>query len=161
MLCHDFGKGDTEPDAFPHHHGHERAGRPHIDRLAGRWPGLMDQRTTRLVHDVADLHLEIRNVAQLRSGTLARIYDQRFRAKDYPVEAFALAVAADSAGRLGLEHEGAEVRDQVLEDLRMLREACASVDAGALRQRFGDDLEAFRAALHEARARAISERRRS
>ncbi|MFK7738746.1 MAG: hypothetical protein AB8H80_00380 [Planctomycetota bacterium] len=160
VLCHDLGKGDTKPDAWPHHKGHEAAGLPHIERLAARWPGLMDQRTTTLCKHVSALHLEVRRFEELRSGTLARIYDEYFRAKDYPLEPFALAVAADSAGRLGLQHHGEAVLSSVKKNLAMLREACSSVDAGALREQHGSDLDAFRAALHEARARAVSAARR-
>lgn len=156
VLCHDLGKGDTEPAEFPHHRGHEGAGVPHIDELAARWPGLIDQRTATLCRHVAALHLEVRRWPELRAGTLARLYERYFRAKDYPLEPFALAVAADSAGRLGHETEGLEVRDRLIADLTALRDACASVDASALRRQHGDDLTAFRAALHEARARAIS-----
>lgn len=156
VLCHDLGKSDTQAEAFPHHRGHEGAGVPHIERLQRQWPGLIDQRTATLCKHVSALHLEVRRFDELRSGTLAGLYDDYFRAKDYPLEPFALAVAADSAGRLGFEHEGPEVRGRVLRDLTMLREACAGVDAGELRQRFPDDLEAFRAALHEARARAVA-----
>jgi len=156
VLCHDLGKSDTKPDAFPHHRGHEGAGVPHIEQLQARWPGLMDQRTGTLCKHVAALHLEVRRFGELRAGTLAGLYDDYFRAKDYPLEPFALAVAADSAGRLGFEQQGPEIRDRVSRDLTMLREACSSVDAGALRQRFPDDLDAFRSALHEARARAVA-----
>ncbi|MGK0203829.1 MAG: hypothetical protein ACI9S9_002909, partial [Planctomycetota bacterium] len=53
------------------------------------------------------------------------------------------------------EHEGPTVRDRVIADLQKLRAACSTVDAGALRAQHAEDLDAFRAALHEARARAI------
>jgi len=155
VLCHDLGKGDTEPDEFPQHRGHEAAGIPHIEELAASWPGLMDQRTTTLCKHVSALHLEVRRFDELRSGTRARLYDGYFRAKDYAIEVFATAVAADSAGRLGYEHEGAIVKARVTADLENLRTACAMVDAGALREQHHDDLDAFRAALHEARTRAI------
>lgn len=155
VLCHDLGKSDTQEPAFPHHRGHEGAGVPLIDAISSRWPGLMDQRTTTLAKHVSALHLEIRRYDELRSGTRARLYEDYFRGKDYPVELFAIAVAADSAGRLGFEHEGPIVRERVTNDLQSLRAACATVDAGALRQKFPDDLDAFRAALHEARANAI------
>lgn len=155
VLCHDLGKGDTKPDAFPHHRGHEAAGIPHIEQLAANWPGLMDQRTTTLAKHVSALHLEVRRFDELRAGTKARFYDEYFRGKDYPIELFATAVGADSAGRLGFEHEGPIVRDRVIADLQDLRTACSTVDAGALREQHTDDLEAFRGALHEARARAI------
>ncbi|MEZ6037311.1 MAG: hypothetical protein R3F29_07510 [Planctomycetota bacterium] len=156
VLCHDLGKGDTEPHEFPHHRGHEHDGVPHVDVLATRWPGLMDQRTATLCKHVAALHLEVRHFDELRHGTLASLYDDYFRGKDYPLEPFALAVAADSAGRLGCEADGPRIKERVLRDLTMLREAGASVDAKTLRERFPDDLQAFRKALHEARARAIA-----
>ncbi len=161
VLCHDLGKSDTDAAHFPHHRGHETAGIPHIDRLCAAWPGLMDQRTATLCKHVAALHLDVRRFGELRDRTLAKWFDQFFRGKDYPLEAFATAVAADSAGRLGFEAEGAAVRDSVRRDLTILREACASVDACALREQHADDLEAFRAALHQDRERAIRAARSS
>jgi len=155
VLCHDLGKSETKEAGFPHHRGHEAAGVPLIEQLSKRWPGLMDQRTTTLAKHVSALHLEVRRFDELRNGTKARLYDDYFRAKDYPVELFAIAVAADSAGRLGFEHEGATVKKRLMQDLDGLRAACASVDAGALREKHADDLDAFRAALHEARANAL------
>lgn len=155
VLCHDLGKSESKEAGFPHHRGHEGAGVPLIEQLSKRWPGLMDQRTTTLAKHVSALHLEVRRFGELRNGTKARLYDEYFRAKDYPVELFAIAVAADSAGRLGFEHEGAGVKERVMRDLVSLREACSSVDAGALRRHHADDLDAFRAALHEARAKAL------
>ncbi|MGK0205995.1 MAG: tRNA nucleotidyltransferase/poly(A) polymerase, partial [Planctomycetota bacterium] len=144
VLCHDLGKSDSKPDEFPHHRGHEAAGIPHIEQLATSWPGLMDQRTSTLAKHVSALHLEVRRFDELRSGTKARIYDEYFRAKDYPIEPFATAVAADSAGRLSFEHEGPTVRDRVIADLQKLRAACSTVDAGALRAQHAEDLDAFR-----------------
>ena len=155
VLCHDLGKSDTHPEDFPHHRGHEQAGAAHVEALCSRWPGLMDQRAATLCKHVASLHLDVRRFDELRDGTLAKLYENFFRAKDYPLDAFAIAVAADSAGRLGHAADGAPVRDRVLRDLTLLRHACGEVDAGALRQQFPDDLDAFRAALHAARARAI------
>jgi len=160
VLCHDLGKNDTPPDAFPHHKGHEASGVPHIERLARRWPGLMDQRAETLARHVAELHLEVRRFDELRAGTQAKLFERYFRAKDYPVEPFAIAVAADSAGRLGLDGEGDPTRDKIVRDVSWLCAACRSVDAQALRERHGDDLEAFKLALHEARARALTKQRR-
>lgn len=155
-LCHDLGKGDTRPDEWPQHLGHEAAGVPHVETLLRRWPSLTDQRGLMLGKHVAELHVQIRQFDELRAGTLAKLYDRFFRAKDYPVALFALAVAADVAGRLGCAQEGPPVAARVTADLDWLRAACGAVDATALRERHGDDLERFRAALHEARAHAIS-----
>jgi tRNA nucleotidyltransferase (CCA-adding enzyme) len=159
VLCHDLGKGVTPADELPQHLGHERSGVPHVERLLGRWPGLADQRTRTLALHVCALHLEVRRFDELRDGTLAELYDRWFRAADYPVALFALGVAADSGGRLGLEHEGDLVRARVERDLRWLRDVCAGVDAAALRARL-PDVAAFRDALHAARARAIGAARR-
>lgn len=156
VLCHDLGKGYTRASHLPSHHGHERDGVPYVDSLLDRWPGLADPRSRTLARDVCALHVEVRHFDELRPGTLADLHDDFFRAKDYPVELFAMAVAADTAGRLGHEHQGAETEQRVADDLKWLREVCSGVDAGALRQRHPDDLDAFRAALHQERARAIA-----
>ncbi len=55
---------------------------------------------------------------------------------------------------------GATVEHRTADDLNWLRAVCGSIDAGALRQRFADDLDAFRSALHQERARAVAEARR-
>ena len=160
VLCHDLGKGYTREDRLPSHHGHERDGLPHIDRLLDRLPGIADPRARTLARDVCALHGEVRHFDELRPGTLVDLYDTHFRAKDYPVDLFAISVAADSAGRLGHGDVGATVEHRTADDLNWLRAVCGSIDAGALRQRFADDLDAFRSALHQERARAVAEARR-
>ncbi|MBL8753409.1 MAG: hypothetical protein JNK15_08925 [Planctomycetes bacterium] len=154
VLCHDLGKGLTPAAEWPQHKGHEHAGIAPTERFLDRWPGLADQKARTLAVHVCALHLEVRRFHELRPGTLAELYDRWFRGKDYPVDLFARAVAADTAGRLGCEHLGMGERERVVRDLEWLRARCASVDANALRERF-PDLEKFKAALHEARARAL------
>lgn len=160
VLCHDLGKGYTRAENMPSHHGHERDGVQYVERLLDRWPGLADPRARSLARDVCALHGEMRHFDELRPGTQADLYDHWFRAKDYPVDLFAMAVAADSAGRLGHEHQAAAIEQRVAADLRWLRESCSRVDAGAIRQQHADDLDAFRSALHQERARALADARR-
>lgn len=165
VLCHDLGKGYTAPEELPNHRGHEHAGLPYLDQLLDRWPGLADQRTRTLARQVCALHVQVRHFEEHRPGSLARLYDSYFRPAEYPVELFALAVAADTGGRLGHHDTGLATLLQVTADLNWLRETCARVDAAELRKQWPDDVDSFRAALHEARARAIAaadhERRRS
>lgn len=158
VLVHDLGKGYTPPHEWPQHRGHERSGLEPLARLFDRWPGLADQRARTLAQHVCALHLEVRRFPELRPGTLAELFDRWFRGKDYPIDLFARAVAADTAGRLGHETEGHAARERVIRDLTWLRAACDSVDATTLRQQF-PDLVAFKAALHEARARAVAGQR--
>ena len=155
VLCHDLGKGYTRPSDLPSHPGHEHTGLAPLSAMLDRWPGLADARARSLAQKVCELHQLARRLEELRHGTLASLYDTAFRGKDAQLELFALAVAADAAGRLGEEGCGEPTRVKVLEDLRRLCACCESVDAGALRQQFAD-LDAFKAALHEARARAVA-----
>lgn len=159
VLCHDLGKGCTEPREMPAHIGHEHAGVPHVTRLLDRLPGLADQRTRSLAVAVCALHLQARKLDEQRPGTQADLYDRWFRGADFPVDLFALAVGADSAGRLGHEADGQAVRAEVEERLVRLRTACASVDAAALRRQHAD-LDRFREELRRARIDAILATRR-
>ena len=154
VLCHDLGKGLTAHADFPRHLGHEGSGLRPIRELFERLPGLGDQRSRSLALAVCELHLVVRDFGSLRSGTLAELYDRHFRAKDFPVALFALAIGADVGGRLGREAEGETVAAAVQANLELLRSAGGSVDAAALRSQHAE-VEDFRRALHEARSRAI------
>ncbi|MFO1076384.1 MAG: HD domain-containing protein [Planctomycetota bacterium] len=159
VLCHDLGKGYTRPEDLPGHPGHDDEGVRHVQRLLDRWPGFADARARMLSEHVCKLHQLVRRLHELRAGTLARVYEQWFRPRDYPLELFAIAVAADSAGRLGRAGDGEAVRVRLRSELSSLREVAGAVDAAAVRTRHPDDLEAFRAALHEERAKAIAAHR--
>lgn len=154
VLCHDLGKGYTREGDLPSHPGHEQSGLKPLAATLDRWPGLADQRARTLAAKVCELHQLARRLHELRPGTLAELYDRHFRAKDPSIELFAMAVAADEAGRLGEAQNGEPMLEQVTRDLHQLRACCESVDAQALRSQFAE-LDAFKAALHEARARAI------
>ena len=161
VLCHDLGKGYTKSADLPRHLGHDQSGLAPIGHLLDRWPGLADPRARTLARQVCALHLHLHRLSELRPGTLARLYDEWLRGGDFPAELFALAIAADAAGRLGHEHSGETIASQVLRDVQWLRTTCAGVDAAALREQHPGDLEAFRAALHEARAKALAKSRRA
>ncbi|GAB4136967.1 MAG: hypothetical protein Fur0037_01840 [Planctomycetota bacterium] len=157
VLLHDLGKSLTNPRELPGHPGHERKGIRPLRQFLARWKGLADQRAEHLAIAVCELHVEIRHLCELRKGTMVKLYDRTFRGSDFPVEAFALAVAADSGGRLGHSDSGEDVYRRLLADIRWLRERCASVDAKALREQY-PELKRFKAALHQARCQALSGR---
>src|SRR5262249_3085943 len=141
VLCHDLGKNLTPPELWPAHHGHEGAGRPLVASVLDSLPGLTTSASRRLAEAVCVLHLVARKWDELRPGTLVELYDRWFRQKDFRVDLFALGVGADCGGRLGRAEEGDRVAAELLRDLRWLRERCESVDAKALKERCGDDLE--------------------
>lgn len=154
VLCHDLGKSTTPAHEWPAHRGHEGSGLQAIDALIDRLPGLADAFTRRLAKAVCELHLLAPELRGLRPGTVARLYDRHFRPRAFRADLFALAVGADRGGRLGLADRGDAVAAQVAADIAWVRERCASVDAARLRAEHTDDGE-FKAALHEARARAL------
>ncbi len=158
VLCHDLGKNLTPPGRFPTHPGHERDGLAPLQALLLSLPGLADGSVRRLAEAVCALHLVIRDLGALRPGTLAGLYDDWFRNPDLQAELFALAIGADVGGRLGRAEAGDHVAAKVRNGVRWLRERCESIDAAALRAACGDDLEAFRSALHRSRAEALRSR---
>jgi tRNA nucleotidyltransferase/poly(A) polymerase len=157
VLCHDLGKGLTDPEKWPAHHGHEDGGIKPLRALLERLPGLTDAAGRRLAEAVCSLHLIIRDVENLRSGTRAKLYGQYFRDKNFDANLFALAVGADSGGRLGRAEEGKTVAIRVEQSIAWLRERCEAIDAGALWQKHQGDKEAFQSELHQAWARALSQ----
>ena len=129
-----------------------------IATLLDRLPGLADASMRRMAKAVGRLHLEVRRFNELRPGTLVDLYERYFRQRDFRVDLFALAVGADSGGRLGRDAEGDRLAHQVEADLTWLRERCEAVDAAHLREQFGANTDAFKAALHERRAAALRTR---
>jgi tRNA nucleotidyltransferase (CCA-adding enzyme) len=155
VLCHDMGKGFTEPGVLPAHPGHERVGVRHVRKLLRRLPGLADTATRRLAEAVCALHTVVRGLENVRPGTRAKLYERWFRTKEFRVDLFALAVGADVGGRLDMATAGEEAARKVERDLNFLRESCGKVDVGSLWKQHRDDKERFRAERHQAFARAL------
>lgn len=159
VLCHDLGKGFTPEDLLPSHHGHEESGIEPLRALLGRYPVLTDPAGKRLAEAVCTLHLTIRHLDEVRPGTRARLYEQNFRDKNFRVDLFALAVGADSGGRLDKAAEGDAVARAVREGIEWMQNRCAAVDVGALFERHKDDRARFESERHQAWARALRRER--
>ena len=154
-LTHDLGKGLTPAEKLPSHLGHERAGRPLLDSFFNRLPGLADPATRRLATIVCELHADLRSLRERRPGTLATMFETYLKDRSLRPDLLGLAVGADSGGRLGTEAEGHRVARQVERHVQLVLDACRSVDARALREASGDDLDAFKTKLHQARCSAL------
>lgn len=101
-LCHDLGKGMTDPAKWPSHRGHEELGARAIRRLARqrRWP----KKAAVLAEQTARFHTHCHRIDQLKPATIVKTLGQlnAFRQPE-SFEQFLLACEADARGRSGLE----------------------------------------------------------
>jgi len=101
-LCHDFGKGLTPPEQWPHHWGHESSGAPLVEQFCARLRVPAEQRDLAL--QVCREHLFVHQARELRAGTLMQLFE-RLDALRRPqrYEAFLIACECDARGRTNLE----------------------------------------------------------
>lgn len=101
-LCHDLGKGTTDPEILPRHTGHEVRGEKLIEQLCRRLGA------PRRYHELARLvclyHTHCHRAKELRPSTILKVLEALdvFRRPER-LEAFLLACEADSRGRLNYE----------------------------------------------------------
>jgi tRNA nucleotidyltransferase (CCA-adding enzyme) len=123
-LTHDLGKGETPPEQWPRHIGHERRSVELVERLCERLRAPNDYRELAVVtarnHGLCHRALELRpgTVLELLEHTDALRRPERF-------EQFLLACEADARGRLGFEDRPCPQSEL----LRSARDAAAAVRA--------------------------------
>ncbi|WP_018141320.1 multifunctional CCA addition/repair protein [Thioalkalivibrio sp. ALJ7] len=101
-LVHDLGKGTTDPDILPSHHGHEERGVDLIRALAERLR--IPNRYRDLAVRVARYHGLVHRVFELRPKTVMKLVDGLdVLRRPENVEPFLFAVEADFRGRTGWE----------------------------------------------------------
>lgn len=127
VLLHDVGKGVTDPDKWPSHHGHDALGVPLVKDITQRLgvPGEY-ARTAELVCKYHTLHHRVRS---LRPATILRLLsglDAIRRPQGF--ERFLTSCLADARGRTGFE----DCEYPQNEYLVHMLEAVKSVDAGKL-----------------------------
>jgi len=154
-LLHDLGKGETPPEAWPHHHGHEARGAELARAVSERLRAPAEFRDLAVL--VAAEHGNAHRALELRPATALALLERAdaFR-RPGRLERFLLACEADSRGRPGYEArpypQGAF--------LRAAREAAAAVsprrfvEMGLKGAAVGEALRRARiAAVRETRAR--------
>ncbi|WP_018881862.1 MULTISPECIES: multifunctional CCA addition/repair protein [unclassified Thioalkalivibrio] len=150
-LVHDLGKGTTDPDILPSHHGHEERGVDLIRALAERLR--IPNRYRDLAVRVARYHGLVHRVFELRPKTVMKLVDglDALRRPEN-VEPFLLAVEADFRGRTGWEDKPYPQADAV----RRAVAAAQAVQPQALMAE-GYKGKALGEALQRERIRAIAE----
>ncbi len=101
-LVHDLGKGVTEAELLPRHHGHDAAGVPLVEAVSQRLK--VPTEYARVARLVCRWHLLAHTALTLKAATVLSLFDRldAFR-RPSTLEAFLLACEADQRGRLGLE----------------------------------------------------------
>ncbi|ADC72945.1 polynucleotide adenylyltransferase/metal dependent phosphohydrolase [Thioalkalivibrio sp. K90mix] len=150
-LVHDLGKGNTDPDILPSHHGHEERGVLLIRALAERLR--IPNRYRDLAVRVSRYHGLVHRVFELRPKTVMKLVDglDALRRPEN-VEPFLLAVEADFRGRTGWEDKPYPQADAV----RRAVAAAQGVQPQALMAE-GYKGKALGEALDRERIRAIAE----
>ncbi|WP_018604669.1 multifunctional CCA addition/repair protein [Uliginosibacterium gangwonense] len=148
-LLHDLGKGDSPPEQWPHHYGHEQSGVVRVEAVCTRLKVPVDCR------DLAVLtcreHGSVHKASEMRASTLTSFLE-RTDALRRParLEGLLAAASCDFHGRQGFE-------DQAFAAPALIRRALAAftgVDAGELARNL-EDKSQIPARLHEARSQAI------
>lgn len=149
VLCHDLGKGLTDPERWPSHHGHEGTGADLIKRLAPerRWPN----KAAQLAEHVARYHTHCHGIRKLKASTIVKTLGQlgALRQRE-PFEQFLLACEADARGRSGLERNAYPQADRFRDCL----DACQSVKPADLMAQ-GYEGAQLGDALHRERINAV------
>lgn len=148
-LVHDLGKAITPEDILPSHKGHEKGGLPLIKALCQRLR--VPRKYQALALAVAEYHLHMHKMAQLRPGTVLNMLEKT-RSLNDPERArqVALCCLADARGRTGFED-----RDYPQADLFLAyQQAAMAVDAGAIASEL-DSGPAIQDAIRQARIAAI------
>ncbi|CAN5363675.1 hypothetical protein BH09PSE6_BH09PSE6_26910 [soil metagenome] len=150
-LLHDLGKGTTDAQALPAHHGHEGRSVELVRELSTRLRAPAECRDLALI--VAREHGIVGRIDELRASTIVDLLERAdaFRKPARFVQLLE-ACEADSRGRLGFEQRPFAPRSAWLAALAAARE----VDAGAVAARFADRPEAIRNAVHAARVAAVA-----
>lgn len=149
-LCHDFGKGVTDPALWPAHHGHEHSGLAVIDAFCQRLRVPNDCRDLALL--ACEYHQLVHKAFELRPQTVQKLFDglDLWR-KPERLDLLLLCCTADLRGRTGFE----QADYPQARYLQALALAARSVDIKALVAE-GHQGAAMKQALATARLKAVS-----
>lgn len=101
-LVHDLGKGITQPELWPSHHGHEHSGLALIQQLCDRLRVPNDCRELAL--QVCEYHQLVHRARELKSATVLKLFNAMdIWRKPQRLDDVLLCCTADLRGRTGFE----------------------------------------------------------
>ena len=151
-LVHDVGKGITDSDKWPAHHGHEILGLKPQKDIAARLH--VPNEYVKLAALVCEHHTKLHRVEELKPATLLRLLEALdvFRRPER-LEKFLPPCEADARGRLGMEDNDYPQRQY----LTGLVTAVSSIDIPALLAEAGSGSSNPKQLIEEKRLEIISQ----
>lgn len=148
-LCHDVGKGTTDPSLLPSHHGHEERGAELVVELCNRLRA--PKKFQQLAVVCARFHTHCHRAKELKPSSLVKLLSALDITRQPALfRDFLTVCESDARGRLGFEKQNYPQADF----LRAVAEAYLGVDAAAIANAQSSP-ELIPAALHDARLHAI------
>ena len=94
VICHDFGKALTNPDDYPHHHGHDKSGVELIKAFSKRLkiPKKFEEAAILFAHN----HMKISRIFEMTPLKAIKLIEQ-MQKFPHTIEGFLKCVEADSA----------------------------------------------------------------
>ena len=129
-LLHDLGKGVTNKDLLPKHHGHEEAGVPLVEDVCKRLK--VPNTYSRLANIVCEKHLNIHKAKDLNYKTIFKLlYDKRLKNDEF-ID-FVKVCHADATGRLGMENKPYPQADHMIKLYQAFKQSMSSNEPDSLK----------------------------
>ena len=106
-LVHDFGKGTTPREEWPHHYAHEERGIQVIHAFCKRIKApKLYERAGKLVSSV---HMKAGRIASLRAGSKVKMFEQIYNSRSISFRGVEIIARADSKEEISFTNEAEEV----------------------------------------------------
>ena len=129
-LLHDLGKGVTDKNLLPKHHGHEEAGVPLVEDVCKRLK--VPNTYSRLANIVCEKHLNIHKAKDLNYKTIFKLlHDKRLKNDEF-ID-FVKVCHADATGRLGMENKPYPQAEHMIKLYQSFKQSMSSNEPDSLK----------------------------
>lgn len=129
-LLHDLGKGVTDKNLLPKHHGHEEAGVPLVEEVCKRLK--VPNAYSRLANIVCEKHLNIHQAKDLNYKTIFKLlHDKRLKNDEF-ID-FVKVCHADATGRLGMKNKPYPQAEHMIKLYQSFKKSMSSDESDSLK----------------------------
>lgn len=129
-LLHDLGKGVTDKNLLPKHHGHEEAGVPLVEEVCKRLK--VPNTYSRLANIVCEKHLNIHQAKDLNYKTIFKLFHDKRLKNDEFID-FVKVCHADATGRLGMENKPYPQAEHMIKLYQAFKQSMSSNEPDSLK----------------------------